>query len=299
MSPALRIAALRRFAIAISVLTILGHTLLGFEPPWAAVLVALATTYGSELLLERVQAWSLGKAPRYRGGARTLIDFLLPAHISGLAVAMLLYANARPLPIVFAALTAIGSKFVLRAPVGRGTRHFMNPSNTGIAATLLLFPWVGITPPYQFTEHVAGAWDWIVPGIVVCTGSFLNARFTKRIPLILAWLLTFAAQALFRAGLFGTPTFAGLVPMTGMAYLLFTFYMVTDPATTPDSRRGQIAFGAAVALAYGTLMASHVVFGLFFALGAVCALRGAGLWVLSIRRARREETTAAAAAVVT
>ena len=53
--------------------------------------------------------------------------------------------------------------------------------------------------------------------------------------------------------------------MTGVAFLLFTFYMVTDPATTPSTPRGQIAFGAAVAAAYGLLMAFHVVFGLFFA----------------------------------
>ncbi|HZT57801.1 MAG TPA: hypothetical protein VFA21_04160, partial [Pyrinomonadaceae bacterium] len=50
------------------------------------------------------------------------------------------------------------------------------------------------------------------------------------------------------------------------------------PATTPSRRRGQILFGAGVAAAYGFLVVCHVVFGLFFALTIVCALRGAGLY---------------------
>ena len=67
--------------------------------------------------------------------------------------------------------------------------------------------------------------------------------------------------------------------MTGVAFILFTFYMVTDPATTPRSARAQLAFGAAVGLGYGVLLVAHVVFGLFFALTAVCTVRGVSLYV--------------------
>jgi hypothetical protein len=44
------------------------------------------------------------------GGVVRFIDFFLSAHISGLAVGMLLYANERPWPVVFAAATAIDRK---------------------------------------------------------------------------------------------------------------------------------------------------------------------------------------------
>jgi hypothetical protein len=67
--------------------------------------------------------------------------------------------------------------------------------------------------------------------------------------------------------------------MTGVAFILFTFYMVTDPATTPSTTRGQVLFGASVAAAYGALLALHVVFDLFFALTLVCAGRGVAMWV--------------------
>jgi enediyne biosynthesis protein E5 len=56
--------------------------------------------------------------------------------------------------------------------------------------------------------------------------------------------------------------------------------MVTDPATTPASVRGQIAFGASVAATYGLLLVFHVVFGMFFALSLVCLTRGVITWVL-------------------
>ena len=190
------------------------------------------------------------------------------------------------LPIlVFAAAVAMGTKAIFRAPAELGGRHFLNPSNAGIAVTLILFPWVGITAPYQFTENLTGAWDWGVPGILILAGTLLNSLFTGRMPLILAWLGGFAAQAILRSAIFGTPLVAGLVPMTGMAFLLYTFYMVSDPGTTPHRPRAQVCFGLGVAAAYGVLLVLHVVFTLFFALLAVCLIRGIALH-LSTRPAR-------------
>ena len=274
-----RLGGLRRFAVAITVLNILGHTLFGFEQSWAQPLVALATAYSTEILLELIDAWGKRRTPRFLGGVRNFVDFLLSAHISGLAVAMLLYANERLWPIAFATATAICSKVIFRAPLDNGTRHFFNPSNFGITITLLLFPWVGIAPPYQFTENLDRLGDWILPAVIIASGTFLNARFTHRLPLIAAWLGGFAVQALARSLVFGTPVTAALLPMTGMAFILYTFYMVTDPATTPNGSRAQVAFGAGVAATYGLLLVTHVVFGLFFALTIVCALRGVSLYV--------------------
>jgi Na+-translocating ferredoxin:NAD+ oxidoreductase RnfD subunit len=202
-----------------------------------------------------------------------------------MACSMLLYANDRVLPIVFATAAALGSKAIFRVRIGTGERHFLNPSNTGIACTLLLFPWVAVAQPYQFTENVTGAWDWIVPGIIVCTGSFLNTRFTKKLPLIGAWLGGFVLQGVLRSLWAQTPIAAALMPATGMAFLLFTFYMVTDPATTPVVPSRQVMFGLAVALTYGLLQVLHIVYGLFFALLIVCTVRGVGLYLVAMRRA--------------
>jgi enediyne biosynthesis protein E5 len=269
-----RLAGLRRFAIAITLLNLLGHTVLGFEQSWAQPLVSLITAYSVELLLETVDAWTHQQRPRFWGSWPKLVDFLLPAHITALAIAMLLYANERLMPIAFAAAVAIASKAVLRVPVTKGTRHFFNPSNFGITVTLLLFPWIGIAPPYQFTENLSGWADWILPALIVCSGTFLNARFTRKLPLIAGWVGGFILQAIVRSAVFGTPLIPALLPMTGVAFVLFTFYMVTDPGTTPINPREQAIFGGAVAVAYGLLMVNHIVFGMFFGLTIVCLVRG-------------------------
>jgi hypothetical protein len=287
-----RLGGLRRFAIAITVLNILGHAFFGFEQSLAQPVVALVSAYSVELLLEFIDARCNHRPLRFLGGGpRKFIEFLLSAHITGLACAMLLYANERLGPVIFASTVAICSKCLLRVPAERGTRHFFNPSNFGITVTLLVFAWVSIAPPYQFTENMTGIGDWILPAVIVCTGTFLNARFTHRLPLIAAWLGGFVAQAALRSLFLDTPFGAGLI--------LYTFYMVTDPATTPSGRREQIAFGFSVAAVYGLLMVAHVVFGLFFALSIVCAVRGLGIyatrWVRS--RARKEIEVVAPALV--
>lgn len=291
-----RLGGLRRFAIAITVLNVLGHLWFGFEQPWIVPFVAVGTACATELCLEIVEAYAAGRRVRFGGGVVRTIDFFLSAHISGLAVGMLLYANERLAPVIFGAVVAIASKALLRVAVGNGSRHVMNPSNFGITATLLMFPWVGIAPPYQFTENLGQIGDWVLPAIIVTSGTFLNFRFTHRLPVIAAWLSGFVAQAfvrsLFADGPIAASLVPALVPMTGLAFVLYTFYMVTDPATTPDPPRSQIAFGAAVALTYGVLVSAHIVFGMFFALSLVSATRAIACVViprLAERAARRVE----------
>ena len=286
----MRLAALHRFAFAITLFNVLGHLWFGFEQSWLQPFVSLATAYTCELILEWLSARSEGRAPRFAGGFMPVCNFLLSAHITALAVAMLLYPNERLGPIAFAAAVAIGSKYLFRAPVGERMRHFFNPSNLGITATLVCFHWVSIAPPYMFTENLTGWGDWILPGIIVVSGSFLNYRFTRRVPLIGAWLGAFFLQALIRHLFFGHALGGALMPMTGVAFLLFTFYMVSDPGTTPLSKRGQVIFGASVAGVYGMLMTVHVVFTLFFALSIVCLVRGALLWLEALAAHRAVES---------
>lgn len=282
-----RIIGLSRFAIAITFLTIIGHLFLGFEQSWVTPFVALATTYSVDLVGETLDARAESRNPRFRGSFDALVRFLLPAHISGLAIAMLLYAAEQLWAVVFAAALAMASKWVVRVkrPAGQPGMpthvHYLNPSNFGIAITLLLFPMVGIAPPYQFAENLSGTLDWLLPSLVIVTGSWLNIKATNRFPLILAWLGGFFVQAVVRALLHGTPVAAGLVPMTGFAFVLFTFYMVTDPGTTPSTRNAQIAFGAGTALVYAVLMEMNVVFGLFFSLLIVSSLRAT--WLIGQR----------------
>lgn len=277
------LAALRRFAVGITVFTVLGHAWFGFEQSYAQPLVALATAYTMQLLLEALDARCSGRRPRFVGGIGEFIDFMLSAHISALAVAMLLYYNDRLWIVAFTTAVAIGSKTVFRVPVGTGSRHFFNPSNLGISVTLLLFPSVGLMMPWMFSSQLGPVGDWAVPAVLLCIGLFLNARYNKRLPLILGFGVGFVVQIVVRNLLLDHSLLAMLAALTGPAAIIYLFFMLPDPATTPVRPWPQAVFGFAVAMVYLVLVAAHIVFGLFFALTIVCAIRGVAVYFWAAR----------------
>lgn len=282
-STKLRLFALWYFAILLTLWVVLGHLVLGFEQSWLQSIVGIVSACIVQWLLEWVDATSNGRKPRYAGRWFEVISFLLPAWISGLAVSMLLYPNDQLAPIAFAAALSIASKVLFRAPVGNRSTHFFNPSNFGVTLTLLLLPSVGLAPPYQFTENVVGIWNWILPSFLLLTGLIVHAYFCGRLILCSAWITGFILQAGIRSWYWDIPWQVPLIPMTSTAFVLFTLYMVPDPATSPLSRNRQMIFGFSVAAVYSVLLELHVVYGLFLALWIVCAVRGAGLYLMAMR----------------
>jgi hypothetical protein len=179
--------------------------------------------------------------------------------------------------MALACAIAIGSKYVLRVRVNGRLRHFMNPSNFAIAVVLYAFQWTGMLP-WAYTVNLHGAWDWIVPAIIVMLGIRLNILFTGRIPTIVAWLTSFVVFAGLRSWYLGYPFTGQLVVLTGIPMVLFTLYMITDPQTSPAKRSSQILFGSGIALAYSLLLMAHVQYTMFYSVAAVCMVRGIWLY---------------------
>ena len=274
-----RYFALWYFTSLLIIWNVLGHTFLGFEQSHIQPLVGLATAIGLQCLLEWIDARATNRKPRYAGSWADFLNFLPPAIIPGLALTMLLYPNERLMPVIFGVAVAICSKVIFRAPVDDGkTQHIFNPSNLGIVVTLLLFPSIGVAPPYHFTENLTGMWHWALPGFVLATGLVVHGLFTGRLMLVLTWLVAFIIQGQLRSWYFGTSWIVPLTPMTSAAFMVFTLYMIPDPATTPVKPLQQVLFGVVIAVVYGLLLVNHVVYGLFIALAIVCGLRGVGLY---------------------
>ncbi|MGA7181540.1 MAG: hypothetical protein WBX11_18425 [Thiobacillaceae bacterium] len=272
-----------------------GHAVLGFEQPWSYPAVAVGTAIAAQMLLEWVDARARDRPLRFAGGWANFLNFLPSAIIPGMALSMLLYPGESLMPMVFATAFAIASKVLFRAPVAPGvTQHIFNPSNIAVVVTLVIFAdTVGLSPPYQFTENVSGLWDWGVPIFVLVSGIIMHGLFTGRLPLVGAWLAGFVLQGQIRAWLFDIPWTVPILPMTSAAFIIFTLYMIPDPATTPLKQRPQMLFGLAVAAVYGAFQALHIVYGLFFSLVLVCALRGVLLYVADWNR-RTQVATATA-----
>ncbi len=292
-----RYLALRNFAISISVFNVLGYTVLGFEQPWLWPILSVLVAFATEIVFEVIGAWAQQRSLRFTGrGLRGVMEFLLPAYITGLAVNMLLYANNLFWPVLFGVVVAVAQKHVLQAPIAGRMRHFMNPSNFGIVMVLLLFSTrVAISPPYMFTEWASTLFKLMIPMAILGAGTLINATLTKRIPLIVGWAGAFAIQALVRHWIWGVQLNTALGVMTGVAFVLFTNYMITDPGTTPVKPRPQFIFGSAVAVVYGVLMLMNIVYTLFFATVIVCAGRGLGWWAVHLRKKWRERRDPAVA----
>jgi enediyne biosynthesis protein E5 len=289
-----RYLALRNFAISISAFNIFGYTLLGFEQPYIWALFAVLSAYATEIVFELISAWAYRHRPRFLGnGPRGVYEFLLPAHITGLAVNMLLYANNQFWPVLFGVVIAVSQKHFLQAPIAGKMRHFMNPSNLGISAVLLLFgSWASISPPYMFSEWASSYFRLMIPIVILVSGTVINTMLTRRVALIVGWMGGFAIQAFVRHWLWGVQLNTALSVMTGIAFVLFTNYMITDPGTTPSRPRAQFIFGSGVALVYAIFMQFNIVYTLFFATSTVCAIRGLGWWGAYLLKKRRERRAA-------
>jgi hypothetical protein len=196
---------------------------------------------------------------------------------------MLLYSGDLLLPFAFAAALSIASKALLTVKVNNAERHFLNPSNTGVAVTVLLFPMLAPIMPWQFTEGLSSHWSSAFAVIVIVLGTYMNWHYAKRMPLVFAWVLAFAVQGLVRCLINGIPLIVGLIPITGVSFLLFTFYMITDPGATPSDKREQVVFGGSTAAVYCLLVLAHIGFAFFYALFIVSLCRGLFLHLKAAR----------------
>lgn len=190
---------------------------------------------------------------------RVPFDPLSPL-ITGLSLSLLLRTNA-PLLWAVAPVLAIGSKFLLRV---RG-KHLFNPAAFAIAALLLGADGVWVSPG----QWGAAAWLALLIG---SAGALVLTR-ASRLDLAAGFLLCFGGLLLWRAWSLGDPWAIPLHQVQSGSLLLFAFFMVTDPRSTPDSRAGRMLFAAAVAaLAYHLMFAWQIRPGLYFALMAVSLL---------------------------
>lgn len=167
------------------------------------------------------------------------------ALISGLSLCLLLRTHDLRLAIL-AAVIAIGSKFVLR---WRG-KHVWNPTNLGLAAVLLLGQGAWVSPGQWGSAALAAF-------ALACLGMVVTLR-AERSDVTWGFLLSYAALLFGRAAWLGDPWSIPAHQLTTGAFLIFTFFMISDPKTTPDRRAGRLLYAFLVAA-----LAVWIRFGLY------------------------------------
>ena len=177
------------------------------------------------------------------------------ALISGLSLCLLLRTNFLHLAGLAAAVT-IASKFLLRC----NGKHIFNPTNFGLVSMLI----------------VASDKVWVSPGqwgnmaffgfLMACIGGLVVNR-AARTDVTVSFLAFYLALVFGRSVWLGEPISIPLHRLQNGALLLFAFFMISDPKTTPDSRTGRIVFALLVALG-----AAFVQFKLFRTNGLLWSL---------------------------
>ena len=161
--------------------------------------------------------------------------------ITGLSLSLLLRAD-EPWIHALAAAIAIGSKFVLRID----GKHIFNPA--GFAIVVLLFTVGGVwISPGQWGSAV-----WFAA--LLCFFAILVLSAARRSDVAIFFLGSHAALLLARAYWLGDPLAIPIHQLQSGSLLIFAFFMISDPRTTPDSRLGRFFFALAVA-AFGHYLA--------------------------------------------
>ena len=158
------------------------------------------------------------------------------ALISGLSLCLLLRTNFLHLAGLAAAVT-IASKFLLRC----NGKHIFNPTNFGLVFMLI----------------VASDKVWVSPGqwgnvaffgfLMACIGGLVVNR-AARTDVTLSFLAFYLVIVFGRSLWLAEPIYLPLHRLQNGALLLFAFFMISDPKTTPDSRAGRVVFALLVAL---------------------------------------------------
>ena len=243
----------RLYQIAtLACLLVYGIGWLAFDISAARVCLVLLTAVGTQAVCDRLI------------GANGIN--IRSALISGLSLCLLLRTNRADVAML-AAVVTIAAKFVIRV---RG-KHLFNPTNGGIVAMLLLTNSAWVSPGQWGTAA-------FMAFLFACVGGLVVNR-AARSDVTYAFIASYCALLFGRSLYLGEPMTIPIHRLESGALLLFTFFMISDPKTTPDSRAGRLLFAALVAFG-----GWYVQFRLFRTNGLLWSLAACSLAVPLIDR---------------
>lgn len=155
--------------------------------------------------------------------------------ITALSLTLLLRTDFILLAMLAAAI-AISSKFLIRVK----DKHVFNPANVALVALMLLSDRVWVS---------SGQWGStaIVAFALACLGLIVLTH-AKRAESTIGFLAIYAALVFGRALWLEDPLTIPLHQIQNGALLLFAFFMISDPKTTPNTAIGRYAFAGIVAM---------------------------------------------------
>jgi len=226
--------------LLITLILIAGHLTFGILQGYKNILLAIGCAMLTELVLARL----------ILGTWRNLSS----AYITGISVGILIRSPFL-WPFALTAIISIMSKYVLRY---RNT-HIWNPSNFGITWMFALLPFGVAGLSIQWGNNI-----W--PMLIIWTLGLIIVWRVKRLHITLTYVISFVFFSLLRSFITGDSFLTEVAPLTGPMYQLFVFFMITDPATTVKSRKGQILVAFLIAFVEFVFRLNQMIYAPFYAL---------------------------------
>jgi enediyne biosynthesis protein E5 len=138
----------------------------------------------------------------------------------------------------------MSSKYLIRTGPAACKSHLLNPANLAAFAAFAWVPGAWLSPGQWGSESMATLWFLALGGLVTQRIS----RWDVSLSFLAAWgtLLALRLYALDYAWNPGAAMW--LQQASNGAVLLFAFFMISDPMTTPQRRGARIAYALVVAL---------------------------------------------------
>jgi len=176
------------------------------------------------------------------------------ALISALSLCLLLRVDTLWVAVA-AAVAAIASKFIVQV----NRKHVFNPTNGAIVLMMLATPAAWLSP---------GQWGSVAffAFLMACLGGLVAYR-ALRSDVALAFIVVYAALMFGRSFYLGEPLTIPMRRLESGGLLLFTFFMISDPRTTPDHPIARVLYGSLVAC-----VAWYIQFRLFRTNGVIWSL---------------------------
>jgi enediyne biosynthesis protein E5 len=156
--------------------------------------------------------------------------------ISSLSLALLLRFSALE-PVLWAVAIVVLGKFLIRS----NNRHIYNPTNLAVVAVSWLFSDSAWISGGQWGNGIIFGFFLAALGIAVVTG-------VKRWDISFSTLAIWTSILLVRATYYGDPIEVPFHTLTNSGLILFCFFMISDPKTSPDSRLGRMLFSLGVCI---------------------------------------------------
>ena len=208
-----------------------------FVRDFALTSAQVLLTFASALLTQAAWQWGLDLPGKRNWGG------YLSALISSFGICILVRAESvwvHPL----LACAAMSSKYLIRGGPAACKSHLLNPANLAAFAAWAWLPGAWLSPGQWGSESLAALWFIALGGMVTQRVS----RWDVSLAFLLSWASLLGVR-LFALGYAWTPGAAmWLQQASNGAVLLFAFFMVSDPMTTPQRRGARIAYAVLVAL---------------------------------------------------